>query len=583
MSVCVYCGRRLPLLHRVLGTARFCSKQHLELHQKEVEALALEALGRLRSGAEHKPERREPLGGLAPVLAPVKLPATPAAPPPELPTPPEWGFVSESIQPYPPEPILNSGASPDPIFGRRIRVSSSGASPAEPHPAEAAAADLPVSQPLVAEAHIQEAASPLPPAEGWLTPRLDLALPNAELAEAGQVEISPNPIAPGPRSIEQGTELPIVWEQLTLNPRMPASPEPEAAQESVPFADALANPGMPGYLSQAQGLPPQNSPSASFITELPFYPVFPARTPDELEPEKAVEQLQLPEPEPMAGQGRPSVVQNADAAAAPFSPALEPFHPVQPAVPPNEPALRSESTLLETGEPEVMPGSGTRISGSANPAGFESSSEEPLCLPASPAQSIPERALAQGDPAEITAGEVLALPRRVLKSEVAPLAATAEAPGIPRFHLSGVRQANVPPVILGETRESSIPGLQTAFRVRVAFSKLLSTAGEAQLYSDPMYARQEATLSCAPTQGFQASAGSSRHLRLRSISGAPHSVFVPRVALLPVRPSYAFGPLPAARGDAAPRTPGGATVIPFRSEDKPQGGVIPATRASARK
>jgi hypothetical protein len=52
MSLCAYCGRRLPLLHRVLGNTSFCSKRHAELHAQELDQLALEALDRLRPVAK---------------------------------------------------------------------------------------------------------------------------------------------------------------------------------------------------------------------------------------------------------------------------------------------------------------------------------------------------------------------------------------------------------------------------------------------------------------------------------------------------------------------------------------------------
>lgn len=37
MHTCAYCGRRLPLLHRVVGGYRYCSKEHAQLHRKEVQ------------------------------------------------------------------------------------------------------------------------------------------------------------------------------------------------------------------------------------------------------------------------------------------------------------------------------------------------------------------------------------------------------------------------------------------------------------------------------------------------------------------------------------------------------------------
>jgi hypothetical protein len=62
VSVCVYCGRRLPLLHRVLGGNRFCSKEHARQYQEELLSSALEQVRTLSEALpDHTPAQPEPV------------------------------------------------------------------------------------------------------------------------------------------------------------------------------------------------------------------------------------------------------------------------------------------------------------------------------------------------------------------------------------------------------------------------------------------------------------------------------------------------------------------------------------------
>lgn len=63
MVLCAYCGRQLPLLHRIIGASRFCSKRHADLYQKELDELSVQALSRLRPAFE------APAGAPPPLLA----------------------------------------------------------------------------------------------------------------------------------------------------------------------------------------------------------------------------------------------------------------------------------------------------------------------------------------------------------------------------------------------------------------------------------------------------------------------------------------------------------------------------------
>lgn len=44
MQTCAYCGRRLPWLHRVVGKARYCSKEHARLHLETLGESVMKAL-----------------------------------------------------------------------------------------------------------------------------------------------------------------------------------------------------------------------------------------------------------------------------------------------------------------------------------------------------------------------------------------------------------------------------------------------------------------------------------------------------------------------------------------------------------
>jgi hypothetical protein len=52
MQTCAYCGRRLPWLHRVVGKARYCSKEHARLHLAAMGESVMQALGISALGAE---------------------------------------------------------------------------------------------------------------------------------------------------------------------------------------------------------------------------------------------------------------------------------------------------------------------------------------------------------------------------------------------------------------------------------------------------------------------------------------------------------------------------------------------------
>ena len=87
MDLCAYCGRRLPLLHRIVGSGRFCSKRHAELYQKELDELSLEALSRLRPAAKA---------------------CAPVAGEPGSAGPPERGVASRTAEEAVPDPALES-------------------------------------------------------------------------------------------------------------------------------------------------------------------------------------------------------------------------------------------------------------------------------------------------------------------------------------------------------------------------------------------------------------------------------------------------------------------------------------------
>jgi hypothetical protein len=55
MQTCAYCGRRLPWLHRVVGKARYCSKEHARLHMVALGESVIQALGIPALAAETAP------------------------------------------------------------------------------------------------------------------------------------------------------------------------------------------------------------------------------------------------------------------------------------------------------------------------------------------------------------------------------------------------------------------------------------------------------------------------------------------------------------------------------------------------
>ena len=55
MQTCAYCGRRLPWLHRVVGKARYCSKEHARLHMAALGESVIQALGIPGLAAETAP------------------------------------------------------------------------------------------------------------------------------------------------------------------------------------------------------------------------------------------------------------------------------------------------------------------------------------------------------------------------------------------------------------------------------------------------------------------------------------------------------------------------------------------------
>lgn len=70
MSVCLYCGQQIPLLSRLRGETRFCSKGHHALYRKETEHLALEAIRMAGAAAVPAPAPLTPLESKEPNPAP---------------------------------------------------------------------------------------------------------------------------------------------------------------------------------------------------------------------------------------------------------------------------------------------------------------------------------------------------------------------------------------------------------------------------------------------------------------------------------------------------------------------------------
>lgn len=85
MDLCAYCGRHLPLLHRIVGSGRFCSRRHAELYQKELDELSAEALSRLRPATEAAaPVAREPVSAGPPECVETSRTTEEAVPDPAL-------------------------------------------------------------------------------------------------------------------------------------------------------------------------------------------------------------------------------------------------------------------------------------------------------------------------------------------------------------------------------------------------------------------------------------------------------------------------------------------------------------------
>lgn len=126
MDLCAYCGRRLPLLHRIAGSSRFCSKRHAELYAKEQDQLAVEALSRLRPAADPPP--RLPLQPTAP--APEPIAETSRTPEEQVPAP--ASLVPDPLIPVTAAPL---SASPLPEFSGQATALPSISVPAPAPPA----------------------------------------------------------------------------------------------------------------------------------------------------------------------------------------------------------------------------------------------------------------------------------------------------------------------------------------------------------------------------------------------------------------------------------------------------------------
>jgi len=707
MSVCVYCGRRLPLLHRVIGTTRFCSKQHLDLHQKEIESLAIEAVSRLRLGAESRPDRLRPelaLGSRVDILAQraealrASQVIEPAVPPMSALCPPPAVIAMRT-----PDSSRFSSIVIDPLFSRKIRISTPPGSAnlpelssqpmtslSHPHPVEmrlhSSTSDLkvrgiPPGHPCRVPAGILPTLvpaslladdlqaipdQPLPPAGSQAAlPHLRLearqsirrlpaaeslfpqpfsalhteepaALPGARLLggltgahgfhgltapiaqlpqavpgccptrraqlpstpavrpAAGMVQIpNPDPASPtgvlhqsSPLSVEPSqrecrtpVRLPVHWSRTAPLP-VPVSPDTLIRLPDVKILRSSLN----GFTSAAGLLHPDPAMPAQLPAALPA-----GASPRELQLVNSLAAIPVQIPNP--GSASPTGVLSAELSQRECrTPVRLPIHWSRTAPPP---VPVSPDTLIGLPDVEILRSS---LTGSISAAGLLH--PDPT-MPAHVPAALPDGA----SPCDLPLVDILtSIPDQILTGQPGPALASAaplalansqQPPRTParqfRFRLPG----GVPPVAIASPFEPTSTRPVAAWRNRVALNDLVLAAGRVTLLCDgtnslpanaqgadsaspaiPPHAGTRDQLTTSPAQPL--------NHQLRRSSASPEAVFVPRLTLLPLRPGYSFGPLPAARPDALSRASGGGTVIPFRSDDKAQAASA-AVRTLARR
>ncbi len=544
MDLCAYCGRRLPLLHRIVGSGRFCSRRHAELYQRELNQLTADALSRLRPSAptplpppppvvpdaspgceETSRTTEEQVPAQAPFLLGISDPPVsnfalirpssadyfhPAAFPPALPSTPlptaALSLLALPLRPRLPAPVSTSPTRPLPprrrLFAPVLRHNSSFLLTPSPRPALAA-------RPLA-----------LPPALGSAGPQCPAparALPPALL-----------PVPPHSARFALAPSF--------LPPRHPVAlscpPLPAAASTCLEPDPRFASP----QLAVGLGALPRSAPFVHGPSFQPprrlaalTCPALPAAASNRFGPAPPINGLQLP-----AGPG--ALPRSALFVPGPsFQP---PRHLAALSCPPLlaaastclEPALRFASPQLPA-IPGALPRSAPFVPG-------------PCLLP-------PRRLAALTCPA-LPAAASTCLESAPLVPQAAPLWPSRRF----RFRLA----ASIPPLSADEgTRIPTPLPLARPWRPHSEFETLTRRAARLPLQSISSSAP-------APSMGpvLPAVSPAPRPAPpLRQLEPPPASLFVPKVLFLPVRPACSFGPLPSSRS-SAPARPAGS-VVPIRA------------------
>lgn len=272
MHVCAYCGRRLPLFHRVAGSLRFCSKEHARLHALLTEAALVEGElpgeappaenGPVETGPKDVRAHANPHDSGGAVEQRGDCPAWEGAPADLS----DVELIGQLPAEIPAGPVASMPAPEPATAGSVSRAEPLLASPAEEPPAPAPAELLPLEMPpqLRGSDMAVRAMAHRPPRRRIIVPTHRPAPALRQLGKAGHLPESLRPAAP-----------PFAGRQPALRPLSPA------LRTAVPVSPCLirsgARPASPlrGLLSPAprpiqhlarigdQCLPPPDQPPES--------------------------------------------------------------------------------------------------------------------------------------------------------------------------------------------------------------------------------------------------------------------------------------------------------------------------------